>query len=70
MYIEDRLKEIEITLAEIKSVLMGEEQIPATDHIVQELINELCLKCGRYQEEHNGACDGCKWLGIKRGREV
>jgi len=23
--------------------------------------NELCLKCGRYAEAHNGACDGCKW---------
>jgi len=25
------------------------------------LRNELCLKCGRYEEAHNGACDGCKW---------
>lgn len=23
--------------------------------------NELCLKCGRYHDEHNGACDGCRW---------
>lgn len=23
--------------------------------------NELCYKCGRYHEAHNGACDGCKW---------
>ena len=23
--------------------------------------NELCLKCGRYHESHNGACDGCRW---------
>ncbi len=23
--------------------------------------NELCLKCGRYHEAHNGACDGCRW---------
>lgn len=25
------------------------------------LRNELCLKCGRYHEAHNGACDGCRW---------
>ena len=24
-------------------------------------INELCQKCGRYREAHNGACNGCKW---------
>ena len=23
--------------------------------------NELCYKCGKYREAHNGACDGCKW---------
>lgn len=23
--------------------------------------NELCYKCGRYAEAHNGACDSCKW---------
>ena len=26
--------------------------------------NELCLKCGRYREAHNGACDGCRWKEI------
>jgi len=23
--------------------------------------NELCLKCGKYREAHNGACKGCRW---------
>ncbi len=23
--------------------------------------NELCYKCGKYLEAHNGACDGCRW---------
>ena len=27
------------------------------------LRNELCLKCGRYIDEHNGSCDGCRWKG-------
>lgn len=26
-----------------------------------ELRNELCYRCGRYKEAHNGACGGCKW---------
>lgn len=23
--------------------------------------NELCYKCGNYEQAHNGACDGCRW---------
>ena len=30
------------------------------------LRNELCLKCGRYREAHNGACDGCRWKENER----
>ena len=25
------------------------------------LRNELCRQCGKYQQEHDGACDGCRW---------
>ena len=28
---------------------------------VETMRNELCLKCGKYKEAHNGACDGCRW---------
>lgn len=24
-------------------------------------INELCSMCGRYEQEHTGACHGCRW---------
>lgn len=34
-------------------------------YMLEECINELCLKCGKYQEAHNGACDGCKWEAQK-----
>ena len=33
----------------------------------QDARNELCLKCGRYHEAHNGACDGCRWMERIRG---
>ena len=26
--------------------------------------NELCLRCGSYQEAHKGACDGCRWKDV------
>lgn len=31
--------------------------------MIQDLRNELCIKCGRSGEAHNGACDGCRWKG-------
>ena len=40
------------------------------DNLKSELhdcVNELCLRCGSYHEEHNGACDGCRWLKPRRG---
>ena len=32
---------------------------------LQRCINELCLYCGKYELEHEGACDGCKWYEKK-----
>lgn len=28
---------------------------------VETMRNELCYKCGKYKEAHNGACEGCRW---------
>lgn len=28
---------------------------------INDLRNELCLKCGKYKDAHLGACDGCRW---------
>ena len=28
---------------------------------LHEAKNELCCKCGKYREAHNGACNGCRW---------
>ena len=32
-----------------------------------DCVNELCLKCGSYRNEHKGACNGCRWLTKRRG---
>ena len=34
------------------------------DELKRELAamrNEMCYKCGKYREAHNGACYGCRW---------
>ena len=28
---------------------------------LHEAKNELCCRCGKYRDAHNGACDGCRW---------
>lgn len=30
----------------------------------KDMHNELCGRCGLYLNEHNGACDGCRWRGV------
>lgn len=32
---------------------------------LRDAINELCLECGKYELEHEGACEGCRWKQTK-----
>ena len=34
---------------------------------LRDCVNELCLKCGSYREDHLGACNGCRWKEVKHG---
>lgn len=44
-----------------------EPDMMAAQSDFHDCVNELCLRCGSYHEEHNGACDGCRWLKPRRG---
>ena len=35
--------------------------------VLKDAVNELCYQCGQYKQEHKGACDGCRWKGLKSG---
>ena len=58
-----------LRLSETKD--MSKEEREERDFILNELIsaetlfrdcrNELCERCGRYKNAHEGACDPCKW---------
>lgn len=37
------------------------KQLEQTKSELAAMRNELCFKCGKYRESHNGACDGCRW---------
>lgn len=45
-------------VAEIENLRKQMEQTMAERDVMR---NELCCKCGKYREAHNGACDGCRW---------
>ena len=34
---------------------------------LRDCVNELCVQCGSYTQEHEGACDGCRWKDVKEG---
>ena len=69
-YLADELKNR--ILHEIVNVIRADlkehepERLEAESNF-HDCVNELCLKCGSYREEHNGACDGCRWLKPRRG---
>lgn len=37
------------------------KQLHETKSELAAMRNELCCKCGKYRDAHNGACDGCRW---------
>jgi hypothetical protein len=41
--------------------------VDGTESDLKDCVNELCLKCGRYREEHLGACSDCRWKEVKDG---
>ena len=41
--------------------------ISNTESDLKDCVNELCLQCGKYREQHLGACDGCRWKEVKDG---
>ena len=38
-----------------------QEELHEAKSELDSMRNELCFKCGKYREAHNGACDGCRW---------
>ena len=49
------------TIARLKQVVWARERD------LKDCANELCYRCGAYQQEHAGACNGCRWAPIRRG---
>ena len=59
--IEDRIETME------KSVVGLEAVVSKYKKTLKDAVNELCYQCGQYKNEHLGACDGCRWKGLRSG---
>ena len=59
------IAEIKRLQARLEATISGQETLQkaldASQRMAQDARNELCLKCGRYHEAHNGSCGGCRW---------
>lgn len=42
-------------------------RITNLENCLKDAVNELCYRCGQYQNEFLGACDNCRWKKIKEG---
>lgn len=58
----------EVTISRLKDVCAErEKELDATKRTLRRCVNELCLRCGEFQKEHLGACNGCVWLAVRHG---
>ena len=48
-----------------KDLLFAAIEIEHDADNLPDCVNELCLKCGKYREEHLGACKDCRWHEMK-----
>lgn len=57
------------TMGEVIDHLAAYEDTNLTPADINDLRNELCLKCGKYKDAYLGACDGCRWRKEEAGDE-
>lgn len=61
----EKIKQREIDMG--IEIAMLKADVASLRSDLKDCANELCLQCGQYHNEHNGACDDCRWLKPRRG---
>ena len=60
----ERIKQKEIDMGiQIATLQAERDNIQADFH---DCVNELCLQCGKYKFEYQGACEDCRWLPVRK----
>ena len=50
-----------------KTIIRLTEIVKARESELKDCVNELCYRCGKYRNEHCGACKDCRWWPIRNG---
>ena len=53
------------TSATFRELVITAGDVAGLESDLRDCVNELCLRCGSYKEEHLGACDGCRWKDVR-----
>lgn len=62
------MDKMSMEIADLKLKMAG--MVTELDRVRSECkdcANELCYRCGAYEREHLGACEGCRWLEVRHG---
>jgi len=54
------------TSTAFRDLVITAADVAGMESDLRDCVNELCLKCGNYHESYAGACDGCRWLEVKK----
>ncbi|MBO7711560.1 MAG: hypothetical protein J6S83_13920 [Lachnospiraceae bacterium] len=53
------------TSTAFRELVITAGDVAGVESDLRDCVNELCLKCGQYRQEHMGACDGCRWKDVR-----
>lgn len=53
------------TSASFRELVITAGDVAGVESDLRDCVNELCLKCGQYRNEHLGACDDCRWKAVR-----
>ena len=53
------------TSATFRALVLATVDVAWLESELRDCVNERCLQCGQYRNEHKGACDGCRWKKVR-----
>lgn len=53
------------TSTAFRELVITAGDVAGVESDLRDCVNELCLRCGIYREEHLGACNDCRWKEVR-----
>lgn len=49
----------------VEEITRKKDKVPAD--LLRDAVNFMCYMCGKFPNEHMGACDMCRWKAVREG---